>query len=1099
MEEVVINTNNTFDNLPILTEAEKQQILVEWNNTKQDYHEHFCIHELFAAQVENTPDNIAVVVNGQKLSYQELNHQANKLAHYLQSLGVGTEVLVGISLERSLEMIIGLLGILKAGAAYVPLDPTYPKERISFIVADCQIEILLTQQKFLENFTESPVKTICLDQHWELIDDQNSENPTSDVTGKNLAYVIYTSGSTGTPKGVAVPHRAVNRLVCNTNYIQFTTSDRTAQAANTSFDAATFEIWGSLLHGGALVCIPQNVLLSPLDFAAYICEQRINILFLTTALFNQLANVVPYAFKDLRYLLFGGEVVDPRAVRAVVTNGAPEKLLHVYGLTENTTYSCFYPVEEIPEGAITIPIGRPISNTQIYILNDQLQPVPVGTVGEIYIGGDGLARGYLNRPELTAQKFISNPFAQSAVSKLYKTGDLARYLPDGNIEFLGRVDNQVKIRGFRVELEEVEAALIQHPSIRQTVVAVCEDIPGDKRLVAYVVPDQKSPLTTIILTRFLEDKLPPYMIPTAWMLLDSLPLTPNGKVDRQSLPRHTRTRPDLEESFIAPRNSIEEELGIHWVQLLGLDVVGVNDNFFCLGGHSLIMTQMISRVREIFGVNISFTQVFSNPTIAAVAELIAQGGEKTQWERSTIKRISHQGFVPASFSQDRIYFVHKLAAENSAYQFQARIDIRGNLDVKALQSSLDEIVRRHEIFRTTYKEEDGRLYQVIHPYPGAAFRFVDLRSIPQDEREVEAQKLAEAEVLTHLDLTQLPIVQWAVFQVTDQDYIFTHVEHHVAHDGWSFNVFLSELVKLYEAFSSGKPSPLPELSYQFADFAIWQREWVKTQEAQSQLVYWQEKLAGIPPLLELPCDRPRPKEQTYNGEHARMELPVHLCESLRVFSYQQGATLFMTMLEAFIILLHHYVGQDDIFIGSAVANRRMHQMEKIMGMIVNNLVLRTDVSGNPTVRELLHRVRKVTIEAYANEDIPFDKVVEAIKPVRNLSHNPLFQVMFSFHDSAKPCLIFPGLDVTLHESVSNRSAKFDLDFLVIPRFEQSVQYGSRMGSRGITLVLEYNSDLFDAETVEVMLEQYEQVLMQMIANPDQRVGEISLVRVKDRK
>ena len=1100
---MVIKSNNSLENLPVLTEQEKHQILVEWNNTTVDYPQHLCIHELFVAQVEKTPDNIAAIFDRQKLTYQQLNHQANKVAHYLQSLGVGTEVLVGISVERSLEMIVGLLGILKAGAAYLPLDPTYPKEWISFMLADSQVQVLLTQQKFVESFAESGVKTVCLDQDWELIDHQNQENPTSDVTAENLAYVIYTSGSTGTPKGVPVPHQAVNRLVCNTNYVQVTTTDRTAQASNTSFDAATFEIWGSLLHGATLVGVPQNVLLSPLDFADYISEQKINILFLTTALFNQLANIVPQAFKDLRYLLFGGEAVDPKTVRAVLTNGAPQNLLHVYGPTESTTYSCFYPVEDVPEGSTTLPIGRPISNTQIYILNEQLQPVPVGTPGEIYIGGDGLARGYLNRPELTEERFISHPFhnLKSKIQnpKLYKTGDLARYLPDGNIEFVGRVDNQVKIRGFRIELGEVETALSQHPDIQQAVVTVREDVPGDKRLVAYVVSNQKSPVTATTLKSFLEDKLPAYMIPAAWMVLDSLPLTPNGKVDRRSLPAPARTRPDLAAAFVAPRNSIEEQLATLWTELLGLDVVGVNDNFFCLGGHSLIVTQMIYRAREIFSVNISFAQVFANPTIAAVAEIIAQGGEQTQWERPTIQHISHEGLVPVSFSQERIYFVYKLAPENSAYQFQATMDIRGKLDFEALQRSLDEIVRRHEIFRTTYQEVNGRLYQVIHPHPGAALRVVDLRDIPEPERQIEAQKLVEAELLTHLDLTQLPIVQWAVFQLSDQDYILTHVEHHMAHDGWSFNVFLSELVELYEALWAGKLSPLPELSYQFADFATWQREWAKTQEAQAQLVYWQQKLAGIPPLLELPYNRPRPKEQTYNGEHARMELPVDLCESLRDFSHQQGATLFMTMLEGFIILLHRYISQDDIFIGSAVANRRMHQIEKIMGMVVNNLVLRTDVSGNPTVRELLDRVRQMTMEAYANEDVPFDKVVEAVKPIRNLSHNPLFQVMFSFHNSAKPYLKFPGFDFTLHEPANNKSAKFDLDFLVIPRFEQSVQSGAKTGARGITLDLEYNSDLFDAESMEAMLEQYEQVLIEMLANPEQKICQIPLVTASQQK
>ncbi|MGJ5674779.1 MAG: amino acid adenylation domain-containing protein [Nostochopsis sp.] len=1121
MQEIVTGSNDYVDDSSALTEQERHKILVEWNDTTIDYPKHLCIHELFEAQVEKTPDNIAVVFDEQKvetrafvsLTYQQLNHQANKVAHYLQSLGVKTEVLVGICVERSLEMIVGMLGILKAGGAYLPLDPTYPQERLSFMLSDSQVQVLLTQQKFVEEFSESGVKTVCLDIHWESINHQSQENPTSDVTAENLAYVIYTSGSTGTPKGVAVPHRAVNRLVCNTNYVQLDKSDRIAQASNASFDAATFEIWSSLLHGARLVIIPQNVVLSPQLFAAYLREQQISVLFLTTALFNQLASVVPQAFKNLQHLLFGGEAVDPKSVKTVLRNGAPQRLLHVYGPTESTTFSCWYLVQDVPEGSINLPIGRPLSNTQIYILDSQLQPVPTGTPGELYIGGDGLARGYLNARELTEEKFIPNPFEETEGSgstsltnrqkaegsRLYKTGDLARYLPDGNIEFLGRVDNQVKIRGFRIELGEIEALLSQHPDVCQAVVIVREDIPGDKRLVAYIVPNQKPEANATILKRFLEEKLPNYMVPAAFVILDSLPLTPNGKVDRRNLPACDRTRPDLEESFVAPRNSIEEKLAAIWTQLLGLDLVGVNDNFFCLGGHSLIVTQMLSRVREVFSVDLSFNQIFTNPTIAVIAQLIAQGGEESQWQRPTIKRISYEGLLRVSFSQERIYFVYQLAPDNSAYQFQATMRFKGSLDVPVLERCLDEIVKRHEIFRTTYQEVNGRLYQVIHPHEPISFEVIDLRAIPESEREIEAQKLVDAEVQTHLDLTQLPIIKWVVFKLSDQEHILTHVEHHMAHDGWSFNVFLGELVALYKAFCAGKPSPLPELSFQFADFAYWQREWAKTAEAQAQLAYWQKKLSGIPPLLELPYDRPRPKEQTYNGDHVRMELPIDLCESLRVFSHKEGATLFMTMLGAFIVLLHRYTGQDDIFVGSAVANRRMHQIEKIIGMIVNNLVLRTDVSGNPTIRELLDRVRQVTMEAYANEDVPFDKVVEAIRPIRNLSHNPLFQVMFSFHNSAKPHLNLPGLDISLHEPASNKSAKFDIDFLVIPRFEQSVQHGAKTGAKGITLVLEYNSDLFDAATIQAMLEQYQKLLKEIVANPEQEIGKLPLLTQSQQK
>ncbi|MHC5595005.1 MAG: amino acid adenylation domain-containing protein [Nostoc sp.] len=1108
MEEIIISSTQSVDNFSVLTESERHKILVEWNDTTVDYPKDICIHQLFEAQVEKTPDSIAVVFKEEQLTYQELNHRANKIADYLRSasLGVGTEVLVGICLERSLEMIVGLLGILKAGGAYVPLDPAYPKERLNFMLSDSQVQVLLTQQKFAEGFAGSQTKVVCLDTDWESVNQYSQENPTSNVTAENLAYVIYTSGSTGTPKGVAVPHRAVNRLVCNTNYIQFAPSDavrgasrregaqlHVAQASNTSFDAATFEIWASLLHGARLVVIPQTVVLSPQSFAAYICEQKISILFLTPALFNQLANIVPEAFKDLHHLLIGGDVLDPKSVKAVLRNRPPQRLLNAYGPTESTTFACWYQVQDIPEGATNVPIGRPLSNTQIYILDSQLQPVPVGTPGELYIGGDGLARGYLNRPELTEEKFIPNPFEGAGGRRLYKTGDLACFLPDGNIQFIGRVDNQVKIRGFRIELGEIEALLSQHSDVQQAVVIVREDIPGDQRLVAYIVPNQKLDASATTLKHFLQEKLPNYMVPAAFVILDSLPLTPNGKVDRRNLPGGDRTRP-VEQTFVAPCNPIQETLAVIWAQLLGLEQIGVNDNFFQLGGHSLIATQILSRVRQVFQVELPFQHIFENPTIAGLAQLIEQHSrQEKQLQRPTIQPIAREGLLPVSFAQERVYFIQQLAPESKAYQFQATMRFQGQLNVPVLQQCLNEIVLRHEIFRTTYPAVNGRLFQVIHPAQPISFQLIDLQTFPESEREVEVQRLVEAEVQKPFDLNQLPLIRWVLFRLSDEEHLLIHIEHHITHDGWSFNVFLDELIKLYQAFSLGDPSPLAKPFLQFVDFAHWQRQWATSQEAQEQLAYWQQKLSGSSPLLELPCDRPRPTEQTYNGDQIRVELPISLCESLRVLSRQEGVTLFMTMLGAILVILHRYTGQDDLSIGTAVANRRMHEVEKLIGMIVNNLVLRTDLSGNPTFRELLDRVRQVTLEAYTNEDLPFDKVVEVLKPIRNLSHNPLFQVMFSFHDSPMPDLSLPGLDISLHEPISNKSAKFDLDFLVIPRSEQRVQNGSKTGAKGITLVLEYNSDLFDAATIQGMLEQYQTLLEAIVANPEQRVWELPLL------
>lgn len=632
----VANPDTKLADLPILSAAEQHQ-LVEWNQTERDYPECLC-HQLFEIQVAQNPNAIAVSFGERQFTYHSLNSGSNQLAHYLRKLGVGGETLVGICMEPSPMAIASMLGILKAGAAYVPLDPTIPPERLQFMLEDAQVSVLLTQSDY-PKFKIQNLKVVCLDSDWEAIALESEENLINQTTVDNLAYVIYTSGSTGTPKGVALPHRAINRLVCNTNYITLKPGDKVAQCANISFDAATFEIWGALLNGAQLVGIDREVMLSPQKFAQEIRQLHIDILFLTTALFNSMAREVPDCFQTLRYLLFGGEAVDPKWVKAVHQHGAPEHLLHVYGPTENTTFTSWYEVQDVPEAA-TIPIGRAIANTQIYLLDPHLKPVPIGVTGEIYIGGNGLARGYLNRPDLTAEKFISNPFSRSEdkgnsqdageqqknfnpkskiqnlkSDRLYKTGDLARYLPDGNLEFIGRTDAQIKLRGFRIELGEIETVLKQHPSVEEAVVIVRED--SECRLVAYIVSHAESGNQDSYLRSFLKTKLPNYMIPSAFVVLERLPLTPNGKVDRLALPSPVTC---VEPVTVVPRTSAEAQLVQIWAEI-GLQV-GMSDNFFELGGHSLLATQLVSRIRDRFGVEIPLRTLFETPTITAMAQYI---------------------------------------------------------------------------------------------------------------------------------------------------------------------------------------------------------------------------------------------------------------------------------------------------------------------------------------------------------------------------------------------------------------------------------------------------------------------------------------------
>ncbi|HEY9604550.1 MAG TPA: amino acid adenylation domain-containing protein, partial [Allocoleopsis sp.] len=708
LEAIVAHPDTHLSALPLLTIEEQRELLQHWSNNQSSYPANAGIHQLFEAQVSQQPTAKAVKFGGRQFTYQELNQGSNQLARYLQRLGISSEMPVGICLERGVEAIAAMLAVLKAGGVYVPLDPSYPPERLHFMLEDAGITVVLTQENWADLLQTDGTTIICLEQEWGEIAQESDENLSIPCTAEQLAYIIYTSGSTGMPKGVMVPHRAVNRLVCETNYIQIEAGDRIAQVANLAFDAATFEVWGALLNGAELIGIEREITLSPADFVTELQQQQISILFLTTALFNQTVSQIPAGFRSLNYLLFGGEMVNIDRVRTVLQQGKPQHLIHVYGPTENTTFSTYYEVQDIPDNATTIPIGQAISNTQVYLLDANLNPVPAGVSGEIYLGGDGLARGYLNRPELTAEKFIDfeicpptppiprgnlmppptlggiriqslpspstleeiriqsppelgdlggnagvklttpqlsnakQPNPKSKIQnlksiRLYKTGDRALYRPvreasrrDGNLEFLGRTDYQIKIRGFRVELGEIETAIAQHPTV-QTAVAIVREVESNRQLIAYVVPKASAIPTEQDLRSFLKTQLPAYMLPAAFVVLDTLPLTANGKVDQKALPSPNLTIVTETTPTVSPTTSIEAALVELWTQLLGRKQVGIHDNFFELGGHSLLATQLVSRIRDRFQVELPLRSVFETPTIAELAQKI----EALRWSVQT--------------------------------------------------------------------------------------------------------------------------------------------------------------------------------------------------------------------------------------------------------------------------------------------------------------------------------------------------------------------------------------------------------------------------------------------------------------------------------
>ncbi|MEH2411053.1 amino acid adenylation domain-containing protein [Nostoc sp.] len=1074
LEGMVANPQQQLSELTLLTEPERHQLLVEWNNTQVGYPQNQCIHQLFETQVERSPDAIAIVFEDQQLTYQELNQRANQLAHHLRSLGVSPEVLVGICVERSLEMVIGLLGILKAGGAYVPLDPTYPQERLAFTLEDAQVAVLLTQRRLMKGMPEHKAQVVCLDADWQAIAQESKENSVTQVTTDNLAYVIYTSGSTGKPKGVMIKHHSTVAMLDWAKKI-FAAEALLGVLASTSicFDLSIFEIFVPLGCGGKVILIDNALYLPTLSVAK------------SVTLINTVPSVIAELLRtdgipvSVYTINIAGEPLQNKLVQQLYQWDNIGQVFNLYGPSEDTTYSTF---AWIQKGASNIlPIGRPINNTQIYLLDQDLQPVPVGVPGQLHIGGDGLARGYLNRPELTAEKFIPNPFSEQPTTRLYKTGDLARYLPNGEIEYIGRIDHQVKVRGFRIELGEIEAFISQHPAVRETVVIVRSDSADLQRIVAYVVLETEQTLTITELRSFLELKLPNYMMPAAFVMLEALPLTPNGKIDRKALTRLELTQLLSESDFTAPSTPIEEILAGIWAEVLGIDKVGIHDNFFELGGHSLLATRVISQVRQVFQQELPLRRLFEQATIAGLAKDIAKTRKVSLGlEAPKIERISRSQKLPLSFAQQRLWFLTQLEPNSPFYNISAAVRLQGSLNLEALQQSFNEILRRHEALRTNFQTVEGQPVAIISSVIQLVLPVFDISKLPSNQQQAEVRQLADFEAQQPFDLNSDLLLRVKLLRFGEEEYIVLLTMHHIASDGWSIGVLVREITKLYQAFCDEQPSPLAELPIQYVDFAAWQRQWLQGKVLQSQISYWLKHLDGAPTLLELPTDHPRPATQTFQGATCSFELSVELSVALKKLSQHEGATLFMTLLAAFQTLLWRYTGQEDIVVGSPIANRNRADIEGLIGFFVNTLVLRTNMAGNPTFRELLTRVRELALGAYAHQDLPFEQLVEELQPPRDLSHTPLFQVMFVLQNAPMSALELPGLIFSPLASESS-TAKFDLTL----DMTETVQ--------GLVGTLEYNTDLFESSTICRMVGHLQMLLSGIVANPQQRLSQLSLL------
>ena len=1065
-------------NLPLntLTNIIGTQVLEEWNDT-QVVHQDLCIHQMFEMQVERSPQAIAVVFEDIQLTYQQLNERANQLAHHLRTLGVGSEVLVGICLERSLEMIVGILGILKAGGAYVPLDPAYPPERLAFILSDTQARVLLIQEKLVKNLPPHQAQVVCLDSNWQGNTQNSQKNPVNQTTSDNLIYVIYTSGSTGQPKGVMISHRGIcNQLYWRQTAFKLTPADKVLLTISFSFDPSVWQIFWPLCFGGQLIMACPGGHQDTAYLVKVITEQEITVLALVPSILRVLLEEKGIEnCRFLRHITCGGEALPSELIERFFAQLNLDNVFHnCYGPTEASIDSTFWTCQRGSNYTIA-PIGRPITNAEIFILNENLQPVSVGESGELHIGGIGLARGYLNRPELTAEKFIWHSFSSEVGARLYKTGDLARFLPDGNIEFLGRIDSQVKIRGFRIELGEIEAILGQHPALIQTLVIAREDVPGDKQLVAYVVANSERIPSKVELLRFLQGRLPEYMVPASFVFLDTLPLNPNGKIDRRALLAPHTYDLGLSTNFVPPQNATEEVLANIWIKVLRLEQVGIHDNFFELGGHSLLATQVMSRVRQTFQIEMPLQILFENPTIASLAQAIAQTKiQENDPQNQTIPAIANRESVPLSFAQQRVWFLEQLEPNNPAYIISKALRLTGKFNASLLQQALNAIVIHHEALRTNFITlPDGSPIQVI-----GKPRSVELKIIKVTQEQV--QSLLNQEAQRPFNLESDLMLRASLLQIDEQEQILLLVMHHIASDGWSMGILWQHLASLYEVLLSSKPSPIAKLPIQYADFAVWQQQWLSGEVLSNEINYWKTQLAGATTVLELPTDRPRPPVQTYQGAAQSLMLPQTLSASLIELSRQEGVTLFMTLLAAFGTILHRYSGQEDILIGSPIAGRNRSEIEGLIGFFINTVVLRTDFSGNPSFRSVLSRVRQMALGAYAHQDMPFEKLVEELQPERDTSRNPLFQVWFNMLNLKDIQLELPGVAIE-PVSMLETSSKFDLTLYVTEK------------NQGIQLDLVYNTDLFTSERMMGMLNQFHHLLNQIVAASDSQISLYSLV------
>ncbi|WP_339156794.1 non-ribosomal peptide synthase/polyketide synthase, partial (plasmid) [Sinorhizobium medicae] len=1092
LRAMLADAEQPVSELDILPPDERSYLLEELNRTETDYPSDLCVHALFEAQVRRAPDAVALVFEEQSISYGALNADANRLAYHLIGLGVRPDQPVAICVERSPAMVVGLLAILKAGGAYVPLDPAYPSERLRQLLDDAGPRLLLCDaagRAALGAEAIADLSAVDLDTAtaWA---DQSADDPDPHalgLTARNLAYVIYTSGSTGTPKGVMVEHASVlNVLRALLDVSGLTERDSFLAITTISFDIAGLELYLPLAVG-ANVVVAHGA--SAIGLQRYLSHQKITVMQATPAAWRMLFDAGWEGAPDLSALC-GGEALPSELASNL--GRRVKSLRNLYGPTETTIWATTFLTDTRIEAPHRyVPIGRPIANTRIYLLDGHGQPVPFGAVGELYIGGAGVARGYLNRPDLTAERFLADPFSGKAGARMYRSGDLARYLPDGNLEFLGRNDDQVKIRGFRIEPGEIAARLLEHELVGDAAVVAHADAAGDKRLVAYVVAkttdgsaEADGAGLAASLRAHLSGLLPDYMVPSAFVRLDALPLTVNGKLDRKALPV-----PDddayARRAYEAPQGEIETLLAGIWAELLGVERVGRHDNFFELGGHSLLAVRVLVRLTEALAVELPLAMLFAKPTLAdlalSVGEVLNGSGAQTV---PVIMPVGRDGALPLSYSQQRLWFLAQLDEDSTNYNIPLGWRLQGRLDRVAWRRSLDRLFARHEALRCTFVAgEDDPQVQILSGDRGLPVVEHDLRDRP--DAQAALLDLCQEEARTPFDLAREPLIRGRLIRLADEEHVFLLTQHHIVSDGWSLGVLVRELSSLYRAFEAGEDDPLPPLAIQYPDYAAWQRQWLSGERLQRQAQYWRDTLSGAPARLALPTDRPRPAQQSFAGASVPVVIDQVLTRGLKRLSRQHGTTLFMTVLAAWAAVLSRLSGQDDIVIGVPTANRRRREIEDLIGFFVNTLAVRIDLSGEPSVSDLLERARRAALTAQDHQDLPFEQVVEIVQPPRALDHTPLFQVGLAWQNNTGGSLDLPGLRVEVAGEGLDQ-VKFDLEL--------------NLGEQGeaIAGTLGYATALFDRATIERQCGYLLALLRAMLADAEQPVSELDILPPDER-